>query len=220
MPMRRPAPFPAACASILGSLPFFSSRARPASMNAETASISEIFVPRCGGPCITLRDFSLPRMPPRGMRSRSVRSGRANLEYMQLQLTELLTRYGPVVLIWFDGLDHQEKYDGRRFLDLIHSLQPPTLLNDRIGVPGDYVTPEQFIPSAIPIKQAHFSAVDQSVNQELKPGVPRPEDFQLWETCMTINNTWAYNKNDHEYKSAQYLIRALVEVASRGGDLL
>ena len=96
---------------------------------------------------------------------------------MQLQLTELLTRYGPVVLIWFDGLDHQEKYDGRRFLDLIHSLQPPTLLNDRIGVPGDYVTPEQFIPSAIPIKQAHFSAVDQSVNQELKPGVPRPEDF-------------------------------------------
>jgi alpha-L-fucosidase len=37
---------------------------------------------------------------------------------------------------------------------------------------------------------------------------------------MTINNTWAYNKNDHEYKSAQYLIRALVEVASRGGNFL
>jgi alpha-L-fucosidase len=90
-----------------------------------------------------------------------------------------------------------------------------TLVNDRIGVPGDYVTPEQSI------KQAHFSVVDQSVNQELKPGVPRPEDFQLWETCMTINNnTWAYNKNDHEYKSAQYLIRALVEVASRGGNFL
>jgi alpha-L-fucosidase len=87
-------------------------------------------------------------------------------------------------------------------------------------VPGDYVTPEQFIPSAIPIKQAHFSAVDQSVNRELKPGVPKPEDFQLWETCMTINSTWAYNKNDHEYKTAQYLIRALVEVASRGGNFL
>ena len=142
------------------------------------------------------------------------------LEYMRLQLTELLTRYGPVVLIWFDGLDHQEKYDGKRFLDLIHSLQPATLVNDRIGVPADYVTPEQFIPSAIPIKQAHFSAVDQSVNKELKPGVPRPEDFQLWETCMTINETWAYNKNDHAYKSAQYLIRALVEVASRGGNFL
>ncbi len=142
------------------------------------------------------------------------------LDYMQLQLTELLTRYGPVALIWFDGLDHQEKYDGRRFLNLIHSLQPDALVNDRIGVPGDYVTPEQFVPSAIPIKQAHFSAVDQSVNKELKPGVPRPEDFQLWETCMTINNTWAYNQNDHDYKSAQRLIRALVEVASRGGNFL
>ena len=142
------------------------------------------------------------------------------LEYMQLQLTELLTRYGPVALIWFDGLDHQEKYDGRRFLRLIHRLQPGTLVNDRIGVPGDFVTPEQFIPGAIPIKQAHFSAVDRNVNKELKPGVPNPQDFQLWETCMTINDTWAYNKNDHHYKSSQDLIRALVEVASRGGNFL
>lgn len=142
------------------------------------------------------------------------------LDYMQLQLTELLTRYGPVALIWFDGLFHQEKYDGERFMKLIRSLQPATLVNDRIGVPGDYVTPEQFIPKAIPIKQAHFAGVDQSVEKQLKAGVPRPEDFQLWETCMTINNTWAYNKNDHNYKSAQFLIRGLVEVASRGGNFL
>ena len=58
------------------------------------------------------------------------------LDYMQLQLTELLTRYGPVALIWFDGLHHQEKYDGIRFLELIRHLQPATLVNDRIGVPG------------------------------------------------------------------------------------
>src|ERR1700756_1788467 len=69
------------------------------------------------------------------------------LQYMQLQLAELLTRYGPAALIWFDGLGHQEKYDGQRFVKLIHSLQPATLVNDRIGVPGDYVTPEQFIPN-------------------------------------------------------------------------
>ena len=142
------------------------------------------------------------------------------LQYMQLQLTELLTRYGPVVLVWFDGLNNQGKYDGRRFLNLIHSLQPATLVNDRIGVPGDYVTPEQFVPTAIPTKQVHFNAVDQSVNQRLKPGIPAPEDFQLWETCMTINNTWAYNEHDHDYKSSQFLIRSLVEVASRGGNFL
>jgi alpha-L-fucosidase len=142
------------------------------------------------------------------------------LDYMQLQLTELLTRYGPVVLIWFDGLHHQEKYGGVRFLNLIRQLQPPTLVNDRIGVPGDYETPEQFIPAGIPTKDVRFNAVDTSVQQKLKPTIPQPEDFQLWETCMTINNTWAYNMHDRDFKSAQFLIRALVEVASRGGNFL
>jgi alpha-L-fucosidase len=142
------------------------------------------------------------------------------LDYMQLQLTELLTKYGPVALIWFDGLSNQEKYDGRRFVDLIHRLQPRTLFNDRLGVPGDYQTPEQFIPRGIPTKGIRFNAVDTSVQQKLKSAVPKEEDFQLWETCMTINNTWAYNANDHEFKSAQFLIRSLVEVASRGGNFL
>jgi alpha-L-fucosidase len=142
------------------------------------------------------------------------------LDYMQLQLTELLTKYGPVALIWFDGLHHQEKFDGIRFLELIRHLQPATLVNDRIGVPGDYQTPEQFIPSGIPTKGVRFNAVDTSIQQQLKPTVPKPEDFQLWETCMTINNTWAYNLHDREFKSAQFLIRGLVEVASRGGNFL
>ncbi len=142
------------------------------------------------------------------------------LDYMQLQLTELLTNYGPVVLIWFDGLHHQEKYGGIRFLELIRQLQPATLVNDRLGLPGDYQTPEQFIPNAIPTKDVRFNAVDTSVQQKLKPTIPKPEDFQLWETCMTINNTWAYNMHDLAYKSAKVLIRGLVEVASRGGNFL
>ena len=142
------------------------------------------------------------------------------LDYMQLQLTELLTRYGDAKVIWFDGLGHQEKYDGRRFLDLIHKLQPSTLVNDRIGVPGDFATPEQFIPASIPTKDVRIQGTDKSVQKNLHQGVPSAADFQLWETCMTINHTWAYNANDHDYKSAQQLIRSLVEVASRGGNLL
>jgi alpha-L-fucosidase len=142
------------------------------------------------------------------------------LDYMQLQLTELLTKYGPVVLIWFDGLHHQEKYGGVRFINLIHQLQAATLVNDRIGVPGDYQTPEQFIPSGIPTKGVHFNAVDTSIQDKLQSVVPKPEDFQLWETCMTINNTWAYNMHDREFKSSSFLIRGLVEVASRGGNFL
>ena len=142
------------------------------------------------------------------------------LAYMQLQLSELLTRYGPAALIWFDGLNHQEKYNGARVIQMIRDFQPATLVNDRIGVDADYETPEQFIPTAIPTKGVVLTGVDPNVSIRLKNTIPRQEDFRLWETCMTINNTWAYNKNDHEYKSEQTLIRSLIEVASRGGNFL
>src|ERR1700756_237834 len=142
------------------------------------------------------------------------------LAYMQLQLRELLTRYGPVALIWFDGLNNQEKYDGAHVLRMISEMQPATLVNDRLGVDGDYETPEQFIPTAIPTKGVRLTGIDPNVSKLLKTSVPLAEDFRLWETCMTINNTWAYNKNDHDYKSEQTLIRGLVEVASRGGNFL
>jgi alpha-L-fucosidase len=142
------------------------------------------------------------------------------LDYMRLQLTELLTSYGEVKLIWFDGLDHQEKYDGQRTIDLIRKLQPATLVNDRLGLTADYVTPEQFIPKAIPTKDVHMRGADASIQKEFRSGVPSAANFQLWETCMTINHTWAYNANDHDYKSSRDLIRGLVEVASRGGNFL
>ncbi|QNI38189.1 alpha-L-fucosidase [Edaphobacter albus] len=140
------------------------------------------------------------------------------LNYMELQLTELLTRYGDCKIIWFDGLNHQQKYDGQRFLRLIHTLQPKTLVNDRIGVRGDFVTPEQFIPKAIPTKDVEVRGADPSI--AFHQGVPQASEFQLWETCMTINKTWAYNANDRDFKSTQELIRALIEVASRGGNFL
>jgi alpha-L-fucosidase len=142
------------------------------------------------------------------------------LDYMELQLSELLTRYGDVALIWFDGLDHQEKYNGRRFLDLIHRLQPATLVNNRIGLDADYETPEQFIPKAIPTRGNRILGLEHEQTAAIPNSVPKPEDFRLWETCMTINNTWAYNRNDSAFKPASQLIRSLVEVASRGGNFL
>jgi alpha-L-fucosidase len=142
------------------------------------------------------------------------------LDYMELQLTELLTRYGDVVLIWFDGLHRQEQFDGRRFHDLIHRLQPATLINNRIGLPGDYDTPEQFTPKFIPTSKTPRMGGTDLEDKSVQTGVPRPEDFRLWETCMTINDTWAYNKNDTHYKSTGELIRMLVDVASKGGNFL
>jgi alpha-L-fucosidase len=142
------------------------------------------------------------------------------LDYMERQLAELLTRYGRVMTIWFDGLYRQEKYNGQRFVELIRRLQPATLVNDRIGVPGDYATPEQFIPAGIPTRDIRFDAVDKSVQQRLRTSVPDPQDFQPWETCMTINDTWAFNAHDRNFKSAGEIIRLLVEVVSRGGNFL
>ena len=85
---------------------------------------------------------------------------------------------------------------------------------------GDYQTPEQFIPEVIPTKGVRSPTTDTNVQKESKELIPAPEDFQLWETCMTINKAWAYNANDREYKSAEFLVRSLVEVASRGGNFL
>jgi len=143
------------------------------------------------------------------------------LDYMEGQLRELLTKYGPVALIWFDGLDHKERYQGQRFINLIHELQPAALVNNRIGVDGDFVTPEQEIPDKIPTKSAAKVPPDAEKAQAPAPAaVPPPEDFQLWETCMTINDTWAFNPHDRHFKSVKALTQDLVNVASKGGNFL
>jgi alpha-L-fucosidase len=155
------------------------------------------------------------------------------LSYMEGQLRELLTKYGPVALIWFDGLadvplfvkslasSGLEKYQGQRFVNLVHELQPSALVNNRIGVEGDFVTPEQFIPDTIPTKSAAKNLLGAAEHQaSALATVPPPEDFQLWETCMTINDTWAYNKHDQHFKSVKALIQDLANVASKGGNFL
>lgn len=141
------------------------------------------------------------------------------LHYMELQLRELLTRYGDVAIIWFDGLYNQRKFDGYRMQRAILEQQPQTLINNRIGIPGDYETPEQFLPASIPVKGNTLDFNHRNAGSKPRE-VPPQDEFRLWETCMTINNTWAYNKNDRAFKSAKDLIRTLVEVASRGGNFL
>jgi alpha-L-fucosidase len=144
------------------------------------------------------------------------------LEYMGLQLHELLTKYGPVAELWFDSddADTQARYDGQRFVDEVRRLQPATLINNRLGVPGDFATPEQFIPKAIPVKGIRLDSPDHSAADKQAITVPRPEDFQPWEACMTINDTWAYRPKDRKFKGADELIRSLVEIISRGGNFL
>ncbi|MGA2571338.1 MAG: alpha-L-fucosidase [Terracidiphilus sp.] len=144
------------------------------------------------------------------------------LDYMGLQLHELLTRYGPIAEVWFDTCDPnaQARFDGQRFVDEVRRLQPEALINNRMGVPGDFLTPEQFIPRAVPTKGVRMDSPDHSEADKQPIVVPRQDQFQPWETCMTINDTWAYRPKDRNFKSADTLIRSLVEVVSRGGNFL
>ncbi|MBI3922239.1 MAG: alpha-L-fucosidase, partial [Armatimonadetes bacterium] len=75
-------------------------------------------------------------------------------------------------------------------------LQPRIIINDRNQLSEDFSTPEQTIPA------------------NALPG------GRLWETCMTMNDTWGYSKNDHNWKPAEDLIRKLCDIASKGGNFL
>lgn len=133
--------------------------------------------------------------------------------YLKGQLRELLTRYGPIGVLWFDG-QWEKPWTSERGADLynyVRSLQPNIIINNRVGKPadsasgvgfaqkgkiGDYGTPEQEIPA-----------------KGFGPDVD-------WESCMTMNDHWGYNKNDHNWKSTTTLIRNLIDCSSKGGNYL
>ncbi len=119
------------------------------------------------------------------------------VEFMKDQLTELLTNYGDIAVIWFDGDWEKgpEQHRSREIVDLIHTLQPKAIVNNRIGLPMDYDTPEQRIP---------------------EDDIPQRD----WETCMTINSSWGYNKFAQDWKPSDELIRHLADIASKGGNFL
>lgn len=133
------------------------------------------------------------------------------VDYMKGQLHELLTNYGPIGVVWFDGDWSPEWTDdqGRDLARFVWSLQPNTIINNRIGkgrqdndgnmkkdcYAADFGTPEQVIPPN---------------------GLPEVD----WESCMTINNAWSWNKSDVHHKSTAECIRMLADTASKGGNLL
>jgi alpha-L-fucosidase len=132
----------------------------------------------------------------------------AYIDFMKRQLEELLSNYGDVATIWFDGEWEHSVAETRsdEIYDFIRRLQPNTLINDRLykresGTRADFGTPEQFVPAT---------------------GVKDPNGKPaLWESCVTINaDAWGYNKYETEFKTERDLIRMLVEVVSKGGNLL
>jgi alpha-L-fucosidase len=115
------------------------------------------------------------------------------------QVKELLTNYGPDVpaVIWWDTPHDMNHERAKKLYDTVEALRPDIIMNNRLGggYKGDTGTPEQQIPAQ---------------------GLPG----QDWETCMTINDTWGYKRDDHNWKSAATLIRNLCDIASKGGNYL
>jgi alpha-L-fucosidase len=131
------------------------------------------------------------------------------VSYMKKQLRELLTNYGKIGVLWFDGQwentwTHER---GKDLYEYVRSLQPSIIINNRVdvgradmgqtkpGFVGDFGTPEQEIPAT---------------------GIPNAD----WESCMTMNDHWGYNNHDNNWKSSEDLIRKLIDIASKGGNFL
>jgi alpha-L-fucosidase len=132
-------------------------------------------------------------------------------EYLHGQVRELLTDYGRIDYLFYDfsyeyephhptwGGKGAKDWGAEELLALTRELQPGIVVNDRLGIPGDIVTPEQYQPSE-PMK------VD---------GVEVP-----WEACQTINGSWGYFRDNHNHKAPELMIRMLIDGVSKNGNML
>ncbi len=112
------------------------------------------------------------------------------------QLEELSKQFKPD-LYWFDGDWEQsaEKWKAKELSEKLRDWNKNVILNSRIQGYGDYSTPEQGLPVTRPVSR-------------------------YWELCMTMNDSWGYQHNDHNYKTPNQVIRILVDCINKGGNLL
>jgi alpha-L-fucosidase len=114
------------------------------------------------------------------------------------QIRELLTGYGPLCLIWFDtpylmSGEHGDR--AQRLFNLVRQLQPASLIDGRLGIPGDYKsTPDNLVYDKV--------------------------TTDAWENPATINHTWGYKSYDHDWKSPGEITYKLVDIVSKGGNYL
>jgi alpha-L-fucosidase len=131
-------------------------------------------------------------------------------QYLKDQLTELLTQFGRIDELFLDfsypgetGKGHDD-WDSENLVRLIRKLQPGILIDDRADLNDttwgwDFKTPEQYMPAEWP-----------TVDGQRVP----------WETCQTFSGSWGYHRDESSWKSVDQLLVMLIEVVSKGGNLL
>ena len=177
----------------------------------------------------SLIDWHHPDFPKYGDRQHPMRNNQTYkdevidferyLKYMHGQVRELVTNYGKLDLLWFDfSYDDMagEKWKATELIKMVRQYQPDVIIDNRLEgagdnhgsivtenpliYSGDFASPEQIIPPK--------GVCDEKGN-------PIP-----WELCATMNNHWGYCNYDHQYKSAEMLVRKLVECGSKGGNMI
>lgn len=140
--------------------------------------------------------------------------------FMKAQITELLTNYGEIGTIWFDGHWDQTNPEGHNDLSsridwkydelysLIHQLQPKCMIGNN--------------HHQTPFPGEDFQMFERDLPGENKSGLSfqKASDALPLETCETMNNSWGFNLGDKSYKSAKTVIRYLVGAAGRNTNLL
>jgi alpha-L-fucosidase len=136
--------------------------------------------------------------------------------YMREQVTELLTGFGRIDVIWFDfsypdrtykGLPGKGRKDWQsiELLSLVRRLQPEIVVSNRLdlddliaGVP-DVMTPEQYTPRTLPLFKGREAT---------------------WEVCHTFSGSWGYYRDEESWKSPEQLVKLLIDSVALGGNLL
>lgn len=161
-------------------------------------------------------DWRHPDYYPRGFTGGSYtgrpESGDMNkyLDYMDAQLTELLTHYGDIAGIWFDGMWDKKDADWRleKTYKLIHQLQPGTLIGSNHHVAPYEGEDFQMFEKDLPGHNTTGFAPEQQIG-----ALPK-------ETCETINNSWGFNLRDDKHKSRKDLIQYLVKAGGYDANFL
>ncbi|MDE3183358.1 MAG: alpha-L-fucosidase [Bacteroidota bacterium] len=142
------------------------------------------------------------------------------IKFMENQLTELLTNYGKIDGIWFDGYWDQTAPEGAKdrspkvdwhlpeIYALIHKLQPACLIGN-----NHHMTP---------FPGEDFQMFEKDLPGQNKSGLSfqKPSEQLPLETCETMNNSWGFNIKDDNYKSVPQLIHYIVNAAGRNGNFL
>ena len=141
------------------------------------------------------------------------------INFMKAQLTELLTEYGDIAVIWFDGHWDQTEDENRtdqstavnwhypEIYGLIRRLQPDCLIANNHHLP--------------PFQGENYQVFERDVPGENQAGYSGQEVSRLpLETCQTINRSWGFNITDDNYKSTAELLQLLIRTAGTGANLL